>query len=268
MHFYQLDLLTLQSAETFIVPLIMGTFSIRRVRHPHMFSLLQINPFLVGYCTCSNTKQKQFPTRENGEYMQKSILKSNVPLLFMFLGLMLIFSINAKAQSDADNTTSSTFPAVQPAAENSMKPHIGLQVGYADSGNTYDGATNYGLEVGYQPYIPLGAAIEVTNFTNDGDDGTDLERTTAMAKGTYNFGGVIPVIRNSFAGIGLGAVIDSAGANETNFGAKALVGADFPLTGNGLTRAKSFSLGAVASYLSVVDAEDTLAINGQLKYWF
>jgi hypothetical protein len=176
----------------------------------------------------------------------------------------LSFAAHSAANS---GTTSGTLPSLQKSTRSELRPHVGIQIGHADSGSTYGGATSYGLEVGYQPYIPLAAALELQNFSNDGT-GNKLDRTSLMAKGTYNFGGTIPIIRNSFVGAALGPVFDTAGTDSTNVGAKVLAGLDFPLTASGLTQEKSFSLGATAQYLAVLRADDSFIVNAQLKYWF
>lgn len=173
----------------------------------------------------------------------------------------------ARSANDAA-TTQGTFPELKPAAESELKPHFGIQVGYAEPGDDYDAAAQYGIEFGYQPYVPFALGVELNSFLSDKDDSDNMRRTTAMAKGTYNFGGSIPVLRHSFVGLGLGAAFDTEDNDETNLAVKYLAGVDVPLTGNGLVRSKSFSLGATVSYLTVVNAQDNFALNGQMKYWF
>lgn len=183
---------------------------------------------------------------------------------FVIAGLI---SINTYA-APTEGTTQGTFPEPQKATEGTYKPHIGLQLGYAEPGEDRDGAMNYGFEFGYQPYIPLATALEITHFDSDRDNQDNLQRTTVMAKSTYNFGGPDPIVRYSYVGAGIGAVMDTEGENETNLGIKLLLGADFPLASSGLIHSKSFTLGANVSYLSVVNAQDNFALNGQMKYWF
>lgn len=185
----------------------------------------------------------------------------------MIFSTLVLMGLTAQAAPN-DATTQGTFPEVKPAAPTELKPHLGVQVGYAEPGDDHDGAVQYGVELGYQPYIPFALALEVNSFLTDRDNEDNLRRTTTIAKGTYNFGGPTPIIRHSFVGLGVGAVIDTVGEDETNLGIKYLAGVDFPLTGSGLVRSRSFTLGATASYLTVIDAQDTFALNGQLKYWF
>lgn len=184
------------------------------------------------------------------------------------LAFAAVSFVSLAAHSAANSgTTSTTLPKLQKSTQGELKPHVGIQIGHADSGSSYGGATSYGVEVGYQPYVPLAAALELQNFSNDGA-GNKLDRTSLMAKGTYNFGGNLPILRNTFVGAGLGPIFDTAGADETNVGAKVLAGLDFPLTASGMTQEKSFSLGATAQYLAVMNASNSFIVNAQLKYWF
>ncbi len=168
--------------------------------------------------------------------------------------------------SAPDSSVSATFPKLQRASADQMRPHIGLQLGYAEPNTSFDGTVNYGIEVGFQPYVPLAAAVELSTF-DTGTDG-DFRRTQLMAKGTYNFGGPFPIIKHSFVGAAVGSVFDVSAESETNMGIKFLAGVDVPLTRNNVSRSNSFSLGAAANYLTVFNAADSFLINGQLKYWF
>ncbi len=189
--------------------------------------------------------------------------------LTLFIGAVMLFGVTTQAQpAGTDTRTSAEFEQVRTAEGNELKPHIGLQLGYAEPGDDHDAAAQYGIEVGYQPYIPFGLALEVSSFETDRDNQENLRRTTAIAKATYNFGGTAPLVRYSFVGAGMGAAMDSKGEDETNVGFKWLAGFDIPLNRSGVTTRQTFTLGATASYLSVLNAQDTFALNGQVKYWF
>jgi hypothetical protein len=214
--------------------------------------------------------------QKKGDYMEKHTFISNREItlgilfsLLAFLGLMALNS-TAFAQSTpaSPSTSRSVVPEARDATTDQFKPHIGVSLGYAEPESGYDGTTQYGIELGYQPYIPFGAALEVSSFRSDRANADDLRRTTAVLKGTLNFGGDTPFIRHSYIGAGLGAVIDSAGDSETNLGLKFLAGFDIPINRTGVTSRKTFTVGATASYLSVLDAQDNYGLNGQVKYWF
>lgn len=167
-------------------------------------------------------------------------------------------------------TNSSTLPEPTEATTvDQQKPHIGARLGIADSEGGYSGAAEYGVEAGFQPYIPYGAAIEITNFTSE-DDGGDLNRTKVLARGTYNFGGTNMIIRHSYLGLGIGPVFDTVpGDSDVRLGTDLQAGIDFPLNAVGLIARKSVSLGATANYLFVSNSGvDTFGVNGLLKYWF
>lgn len=202
-------------------------------------------------------------------YMKKNIYeKYTILTTFLFVVLFGAFA-SAAARTDTDMSTRSKLFNMEPSSPGQEKPHIGLQFGYAEPGDDYDAAVQYGIEVGYQPYMPLAAALELTSFLTDRDNADNLRRTSLMAKGTYNFGGTTPIIRHSFVGAATGPVYDSEGPNdEWNIGIKVLAGVDFPLSSSGLAKSKTFTLGAAASYLTVFNAQDNFLLNGQLKYWF
>lgn len=186
------------------------------------------------------------------------------------MGLLLFYAAQAFPQ---DQTTSSVFPALKKSSGlDELKPHLGLQLGYAEPGKDYSSALGYGLEVGFQPYIPIGVALRISHYSTDGNataGDNDLDRTKLLAKGTYNFGGYMPVIRNSYVGTELGAIFDSLNGNDqTRLGWGFLAGVDFPINELGVTQRNSFSLGADINYLVVFNARDDFSLNGNMKYWF
>lgn len=152
------------------------------------------------------------------------------------------------------------------------KPHVGLKTGYAGTRNDFDSAVEYGVDLGFQPYIPYGFGFELARYTTDREvdaRNEDLERTKLMARGTYNFGGQTPVVRHSYIGASIGAIFDRIdGEDSTKAGISPVIGFDIPLA-TMPESGKILSLGASAAYL-VVDGSnpDVFSMNGQLKYWF
>lgn len=170
-------------------------------------------------------------------------------------------------------TSTSTFPVPTEAETlEQRKPHIGVRLGVADSDSNYRSAAEVGIEAGFQPYIPYGLGIEVTNFTADNStDGVgDLNRTKLLIRGTYNFGGTNEIVRRSYVGVGVGPVFDTVpGDSDMRMGTDLVAGIDFPLNSTGLVTHKMFSLGATANYLFVSNSgADTFGVNGLVKYWF
>lgn len=201
----------------------------------------------------------------------KNIMKFTVPPLVV---IGLFFALTASGAQDAGESNGDTlkgsFPKIEQTSLNSqMKPHIGLQLGFADPANNHDVAPEFGIEIGYQPIVPISLGFEVTTFDSNGSGNRDLNRTRATVKGAYNLGGTIPVIRHSYLGVGLGPVMDEVADNtSTHLGLLSFLGFDVPLNETGLVQSGSFTLGANASFLAVLGAEDNLALNGQMKYWF
>ena len=146
---------------------------------------------------------------------------------------------------------SKTFPnlrATYTRAE--YQPHAGLLVGISNP-KEGDTSTEFGLDVGYQPYIPFGLGFEITRTDN---------RSIILAKGSYNFGGDIPIIHNAFVGVAAGRDDET-----TVFGP--LAGFDIPLSESGPN--SQLTLGGSAKYLfSNNDDAQSLSINGNMKYWF
>ncbi len=172
--------------------------------------------------------------------------------------------------ANAVDSTSSTFPRIdETSGAASWKPHLGLQAGYANPEYDYNAAVEYGIDVGFQPFVPFGLGFEVSTLSSDGQNDQDLDRTKAMVRGTYNFGGTNEFIRISYVGLGLGAVWDSVGNDDAvNLGMAPTVGFDYPIAAFG-GESRYLSLGANAKYLIVgANMPDTFSLNGQMKYWF
>lgn len=139
--------------------------------------------------------------------------------------------------------------------------HVGALGGLTntDSNSNFE----YGVDVGFQPYIPFGAGAEISKT-----DTGDLSRIKTLARGTYNFGGVIPVIRHSYVGAAAGMVFDRSTDIDGNWLASGpLAGFDIPV--RQLANDRSVTLGAQAQYLFVEgSAPDSFSLNAQAKFWF
>jgi hypothetical protein len=194
-------------------------------------------------------------------------------ILLLAIVLIVLSIPRARAQAqDASGTVESPFPEPREADSSEWKPHLGVRGGYVNPDDNFNGSVEYGVEAGFQPYIPVGLGLEFTHFRSDSDTAgrPDLERTNLLARGTYNFGGNVPIIRTSYLGAGLGPVFDHDNNDDrTRFGFNLLAGFDIPLDGEMGLGPNSFSLGAVANYLFVSDnGADTFGLNGAVKYWF
>lgn len=187
-------------------------------------------------------------------------------LIKTFLAAVAVFfAVHANAAETSDQSVSSTFPKTAPIEDRSgYRPHIGLKVGVASPEGSYNSAAEYGLDVGFQPYVPFGLGLGVMTSRNTSQaNAQDLERTSVLARGTYNFGGTTPLIKNSWVGVAAGPVFRKDGADAA---IAPIVGFDIPLRE---APGSYLSLGADAKYLFIGgDQTDAFSLNGAVKYWF
>ncbi len=189
-------------------------------------------------------------------------------LTTLFAAMIAVAGFSAVAQESA-NTTSSPLPTPREVqVDSEFKPHIGAQLGMANPEGGFDTGSEIGLDIGFQPYIPYGIGVEFTQIRAEskGENVGSIDRSTVMAKGTYNFGGDIAFIKHSYVGAGLGGVFYSG---DSALVLAPLVGFDIPLNMTADRRAGIVSAGALAKY-SIVEGSNpnTLSVNGMLKYWF
>lgn len=180
----------------------------------------------------------------------------------LFLGAFVHSAYAQEAQS--------TFPQPRRAFADEWQANIGLKAGHVDPDEKYDGDAEIGLTVGYQAYVPFSWAFEVSYAEMDQTDVDDtLNRTKVMLKGNYNFAGSIPVIRNSFVGLGAGAVVDDTEADGTEGKVAGVLTAGFDIPFKGGDSPKdTFSIGADADYLIVDEDTNAFTVNGVVKYWY
>jgi len=186
------------------------------------------------------------------------ILKTTLTVL-----ISLFIGHGAFAQDEVEG--SSTFPTpARPANVNEWRAHMGIIGGYTQPEGGFSSMLGYGVDWGVQPYIPFGVGVELASTTAEGN----LTRTTLLGRGTYNFGGSIPLINRSYIGAALGPVWDSESANDgIRFGIAPVLGFDIPI-GREITQ-RAVTLGMNAKYLFVNESvADSLNVNGAVKYWF
>ena len=180
---------------------------------------------------------------------------------------LLLSTIVARTSFADLEGTSRTFPKVhesETVAE--AKPSLGINIGLADTDNSRS-TLGYGIEFGFQPIIPFSSAFSLSGYSSEHKaDIPTLTRTMLMYKASYNFGGTIPVIKNSFAGLKVGPVFDNINRKlDVELGVAPTVGFDFLLGGD----LSHYSLGANADYMFVGGSKnDVFALNGVAKYWF
>lgn len=176
------------------------------------------------------------------------------------------FTSFAQSSSMDDSTTENklqgTFPELRAAEVSEQRWSAGVASGVNSPKGEASSSAEYGVIIGFQPMIPIGAGIEAntTRLKND----NDVRQTNVLLRSTYNFGGDVPVLRSSFVGVGLGPVFIS---NKVRWTGAPLLGFDIPLD----TKTHDYlSLGLEAKYLFVTntDVPDLFAGALALKYWF
>ncbi len=178
--------------------------------------------------------------------------------------LIIISALLLTAAAQAQSGRSSTFPQPREVMQRSQyKPHVALLMGNNAPEGSGRTQAEFGVDVGYQPYIPFGLGVELTHSLID--TGTELRnRNSVLAKSTYHFGGTIPVIRESYVGAGLGAAFNPS--NTAVIGGP-LAGFDIPVTT--VNNNSVLSLGALAKYNFVGNDEtDVASLNAVVKYWY
>jgi hypothetical protein len=185
--------------------------------------------------------------------------------------LFSLLLLSLSCASFAQGKSTSAFPKPRPIKSNQeYRIHAGVFGGVATPEERFRNTPEYGVDVGFQPYIPFGVGLEVSAFSTDRSiDGVrdQLNRTMVLAKASYNFGGDQILLRDSYVGLGLGPAFDSSSPwNGTHFVTAPMLGFDIPLA---RSEADFISLGLVAKYHFVSGpSPDGFALNGAAKYWF
>lgn len=188
----------------------------------------------------------------------KKVFKLGITLLTVFL------ASGAKAQTKEQTTRGDIPTSIKELKTNRL--HLGLLAGIADAEGRYDAAGVLGITVGFQPNVPFGVGLQFMTFRNKAEDNNvdNYDHNDLVVSGSYHFSGDTLVIRDSYVGLGLGAVFNT---NEKIQGSLVpMLGFDIPLK----KQANDFvSLGANAQY-AVVGGEDpdVLSVNGVVKYWY
>ena len=171
-------------------------------------------------------------------------------------GLIVSFGTMAFAQK---NVMTKPRPVTQLGE---FKPHIGLLFGAAQPEYSGITANEVAVDIGFQPYIPFGLGAELSHVRIDSGQGPE-NRDTILFKGSYHLGGSTVVLKDSYFGLGLGAVFKPYG---TSLVMAPLVGFDIPVS---QTAEGKMTLGANLKYAIVGDDElDTTTLSGVVKYWY
>lgn len=205
--------------------------------------------------------------------MFKFVSRTSIALASLSISVTALSLASASAApgegSSAGRSESSTLPKIRESKTRAeFAPHVGVLLGFADRNGASTNAS-YTLDVGFQPVIPFGYAVQVQHTPGDiSAAGRDFKYNTTnfLMKGTYNMGGNVPVLQNSYLGAKAGAVLASMeGDSNVNLAIGPTIGFDIPVD-----RSNKFSLGAEAAYLAVLgeNAPDQASLLGSMKYWF
>ncbi len=184
----------------------------------------------------------------------------------LFLSLSLLCASPLAWALEDENAVFTKPYVAETKAE--MKPHFGILIGPSIPNDNYDTAAAYGIDVGLQPVVPIGVAMQFTRMSSDRSIAPgfneEVTQNRLLGKATYNFAGEIPVLRYSYAGIKAGPVFTKIGdSNHIFLGVAPVLGVDFPID----TRVTA---GLDADYLFMTGSgnPNSFGINGSIKYWF
>lgn len=192
-------------------------------------------------------------------------------------GLLVVSCMASQAHSETTSRSLlrpegeskvSVFPKPHEVEQDGLKPHVGVTAGVSNPEGSYKSGAEYGVNFGFQPYVPFGLGMSLTFSKNQSkeSDTRDLDRTSVLVRGSYNFGGNVLLVKNSYVGLATGPIINQ---DATYFGIAPLVGFDIPVREWSGKYLSYLSVGAEAKYMIVSSNEsDGLTVNGVLKYWF
>ncbi len=192
--------------------------------------------------------------------------------LFKGLGKLLVSSLfflgSVEVVAQEYPSSQSVFPEPREVRHyKEMKNHVGIFAGMSSvDGSGYDDALHFAIDVGYQPYIPfsLGAELNYAKNPSRYADQADLERTSALIKTSYNLGGDVFLLSNSYVGLAGGVVYSNVYGTDLTLAP--LVGFDIPV---GSTAGDLLSAGANLKYMFISHNElDAFIASAVMKYWF
>lgn len=188
------------------------------------------------------------------------MFKTLIALVVLTSSLSAFGQMSADEKARAKNRLEGTLPEAKPVeSKDQYRLHMGLTAGVSSPNGDAGSSAEYGINVGFQPYVPFGLGAEI--ITAELDD-TDIQRTSVLARGTFNFGGDIPVLRSSYLGVTTGPMFVDG---NTEWSAGPLAGFDIPLQDQ---TSNFLSLGLQAKYLWTTDTQDAFSAGLALKYWY
>lgn len=186
----------------------------------------------------------------------------------VLLKVLAVLSVGVASSLGFAESGKSVFtPPKKAEGRAETKPSIGLSAGMSDTSDSRRTTVGYNIEYDVQPVIPFSVGVKLGSYSTPSTGSqAALTRTNLLLTGDYNFGGDIMVIKNSYAGLELGPVLDNINnASTVDFGIGPRIGFDIPIG----EAPEKFSLGALANYMWIGGAKPgVFALNGVVKYWF
>lgn len=190
------------------------------------------------------------------------MFKTLIAFSFLMSSVASYAQMSENEKARVQNKLEGTLPTPRAVEDKSMyKIHMGLAAGVSNPKGDAKSSPEYGINVGFQPYIPFGLGAEVATTELDN---TNIQRTNLLARGTLNFGGDIPVLRSSYLGVLAGPMFQSANG-DTEWSVGPTAGFDIPLQDKS---SDYLSLGLMAKYLYTTDVQDSFSAGLALKYWY
>ena len=188
------------------------------------------------------------------------MFKTVLTIAVLTSSLSAFAQMSQQEKNNARNRMEESLPEPQAVeSKDQYRLHMGLTAGVSSPRGDVDSSPEFGINVGFQPYIPFGLGAEVV--TAELAD-SNIQRTSVLARGTYNFGGDVPVLRSSYLGVTAGPMFVDG---QTELSVGPLVGFDIPLQNQS---SNFLSLGLQAKYLWTTDSQDALSAGAALKYWY
>lgn len=184
-------------------------------------------------------------------------------MIHSFFRVTLIGLVVTSAAYGASQTSSSSFGMQRPANWREHKTEVGVNLGVNSPDGSYSTTPNVGIDMGYQPSVPFNVGGELFTTNMDPDNASNQQRTALLGRGSYNFGGSVAILRDSYAGVAAGPVLTRT---TWDIGLAPLIGFD---TAVARISGRDLSVGVNAKYLYTTSAsQDSFMANLAMKYWY
>ncbi len=190
------------------------------------------------------------------------MIKIIISLTIFLTSLNGFAQMSFEEKRDVENRVEGTFPKLSSVKErNQYRMHMGLTAGVTNPNGDIESSPEYGINLGFQPYVPFGFGAEIATTEIDR---TSVQRTNFLIRGTYNLGGDIPVLKSSYLGVLTGPTFQNHDG-DTMWSMGPVIGFDIPIQKKS---SEYLSLGLTAKYLFTSNIEDTFSTGAALKFWY